>query len=302
MGFRAGGTQSFNSDVQAADSGLKPLKLKGLKAPFVPRRLSSLKAGPPEGTNFEIETVPIPAQIREPLSIPYCQLPRALTLNATPLSIERYIETSMAKTIDEDLAQLEKDIRLLKIEYEQYFGGGKARPPSDTEWRIDSLMKRYSDRGAEMNYNQRFRYGNLSQMYSKYREIFRKRLKQKEEGIVQRHFGAAAREIEKERTRKQAAERQQSPVIQDSAAPEFPFAISCKDPDNEMNKVELLYAAFRSAKEQAGESLEKLTVEAFQQFVRLKTDQLKKQKNAEEVEYVVTVEGNLAQLKARVKS
>jgi hypothetical protein len=73
----------------------------------------------------------------------------------------------MAKTIDEDLAQLDKDIRQLKIEYEQYFGGGKARPPSDIEWRIDSLLKRHSDRGAEMNYTQRFRYGNLTQMYSK---------------------------------------------------------------------------------------------------------------------------------------
>src|ERR1700761_2409223 len=111
----------------------------------------------------------------------------------------------MAKTVDEDLSQLDKDIRQLKIEYEQYFGGGKARPPSDIEWRIDSLIKRYSDRGAEMNYNQRFRFGNLSQMYSKYREMFRKRAKQREEGTVQRHFGAAAREIEKERASKQAA-------------------------------------------------------------------------------------------------
>src|SRR5215469_14297623 len=111
----------------------------------------------------------------------------------------------MAKTIDEDLSQLEKDIRQLKIEYEQYFGGGKKRPPTDIEWRIDTLLKRYSDRGAQMSYGQRFKYGNLTQMYSKYREIFRKRLKQKEEGTVRRHFGAAAREIEAERARKRAA-------------------------------------------------------------------------------------------------
>ncbi|HWX37619.1 MAG TPA: hypothetical protein VNY09_00175, partial [Candidatus Sulfotelmatobacter sp.] len=79
----------------------------------------------------------------------------------------------MAKTIDEDLSQLERDIRQLKIEYEQYFGGGKARPPSEIEWRIETLLKRYSDRGAEMNYGHRFRYSNLVQMYTKYREMFR---------------------------------------------------------------------------------------------------------------------------------
>ena len=36
-------------------------------------------------------------------------------------------------SIDDDLSQLEKDIRQLKIEYEQYFGGGPPRPPADTQ-------------------------------------------------------------------------------------------------------------------------------------------------------------------------
>jgi hypothetical protein len=201
----------------------------------------------------------------------------------------------MARTVDEDLGQLERDIRQLKIEYEQYFGGGKARPPSDIEWRIDTTLKRYSDRGAEMNYGQRFRYGNLTQMYSKFREMFRKRMKQKEEGSVQRHFGAAAREIEAERARKRA-------LAEKSQAVKFPFAVSWKDPDNEKKKVEQLFAAFRDAKTQAGEDTEPLTMDAFQKFVRQKTDQLKKQQDAHEVEYIVSVEGKHARLKARVKS
>ena len=201
----------------------------------------------------------------------------------------------MAKTIDEDLAQLERDIRQLKIEYEQYFGGGKKRPPADIEWRFDTLLKRYSDRGAEMNYGQRFRYGNLTQMYSKFREVFRKRMKQKEEGTVQRHFGAAAREIEAER-----AERRAKAEKSDSV--HFPFAVSWDDPDHEQKKVEQLFAAFREAKEKVGEETEPLTMDAFQKFVRQKTDQLKKQKDAHEVEYIVTVEGKHARLKARVKS
>jgi hypothetical protein len=201
----------------------------------------------------------------------------------------------MARTVDEDLNQLERDIRQLKIEYEQYFGGGKARPPSDIEWRIDTLLKRYSDRGAEMSYGHRFRYSNLVQMYTKYREIFRKRLKQKEEGTVQRHFGAAAREIEAERAKKRAAQEK-------SRGAHFPFAVSWKDPDQEKKKVEKLFEAFREAKAQAGEETESLTIEAFQNFVRQKTDQLKKQQDAHEVEYVVSVEGKHARLKARVKS
>jgi hypothetical protein len=201
----------------------------------------------------------------------------------------------MARTVDEDLSQLERDIRQLKIEYEQYFGGGKARPPSDIEWRIETTLKRYSDRGADMKYSQRFRYGNLTQMYSKFRDMFRKRMKQKEEGTVQRHFGAAAREIEAGRARKRAD-------TEKSEAARFPFAVSWKDPDHEQKKVEQLFAAFRGAKAQVGEETESLTMDAFQKFVRQKTDQLKKQQDAHEVEYVVTLEGKHARLKARVKS
>ena len=200
-------------------------------------------------------------------------------------------------SIDDDLGQIERDIRTLKIEYEQYFGGGKKRPPADLEWRIETLMKRYSDRGAEMNYGHRFRYSNLVQMYTKYREMFRKRMKQKEEGTVQRHFGAAAREIEALRAESQKKNEGAKPK-----AAHFPFTVSWDDPDHESRKVEQLYAAFRDAKEQAGEETESLTVDAFQRFVRQKTAQLKKQQDAHEVEYVVTVEGKHARLKARVKS
>ena len=198
-------------------------------------------------------------------------------------------------TTDEDLNQLEKDVRQLKIDYEQYFGGGRPRPPTDTEWRIESLLKRYSDRAGAMNFNQRFRYSNLAQTHAKYKEMFRKRLKQKEEGVQQRHFGAAAREIEAQRALRRAAEEKK-----DFAR--TPFAVSWNDPDNEQKKVDQLFAAFRAAKAQAGEDTNPLTIDAFQEFVRQKTKQLKSQKDVQEVEYVVTVEGNHARLKARVKS
>src|ERR1700688_30189 len=105
-------------------------------------------------------------------------------------------------TIDEELAQLEKDIRQLKIEYDQYFGGGRKRPPTEIEWRIELMVKRYAERGGDLKYGQRFRINNLTQTYAKYKDIFRKKTQQKEEGKIQRHFGAAAKAIEAERAHK----------------------------------------------------------------------------------------------------
>jgi hypothetical protein len=190
---------------------------------------------------------------------------------------------------DEDLSRLERDIRQLKIEYEQYFGGGKKRPPADIEWRIEQIIKRYGDRAAEMNYGQRFRYGNLTQTYSKYREIFHKRMRKREEGTVERHFGAAARAIQAERAR---SGRTPSPNL---------VAITCSDLERESGKVDELYSAFREALHNSGESVDRLSREKFQKFLLQKSEQIRKQRG-EQIEFLVSVENGKARLKARVKS
>jgi hypothetical protein len=200
---------------------------------------------------------------------------------------------SVLATIDEDMGQIERDIRQLKIEYDQYFGGGRKRPPSEIEWRIDQMMKRYAERGGELKFAQRFRFNNLSQTYAKYKDIFRKKLQQKEEGKVQRHFGAAAKAIEAERARKQEAE---------AAAGGAAFRITCSEPEQEKDKVERLYQAFLEAKQKAGEQTGKLTQSSFNEFVRKKTKDLRKQKNCNEVEYVVEVVDGQVKLKALVKA
>ena len=87
--------------------------------------------------------------------------------------------------IDEQLNRFERDIRQLKIEYEQYFGGGRKRPPAEIEWRLDTVLKRYGDRGAAMNYAQRFKFGNLSETYARYRDVLHKRLRKREEGTIE---------------------------------------------------------------------------------------------------------------------
>src|SRR6201984_2962516 len=151
-------------------------------------------------------------------------------------------------TIDEDLAARERDIRQLKIEYDQFFGGGRKRPPTEIEWRIEILIKRYSERGGELKFGQRFRYNNLSQTYAKYKDIFRKKTQQKEEGKVQRHFGAAAKAIEAERARIAAASKPPA------AAPAQPsaFRMTCSEPEQEIDKVDQLYQAFQQAMQQTG--------------------------------------------------
>jgi len=200
-------------------------------------------------------------------------------------------------TIDEDLSALERDIRQLKIEYDMYFGGGRKRPPTEIEWRIELIVKRYGERGGDMKFGQRFRFGNLAQTYAKYKDVFRKRTANREEGKVQRHFGAAAKAIEAERAKAQAAATASA-----SAEAAKVFRVVCTAPEKEADKVEQLYEAFVRAKQAAGEEMGKMTHAGFNEFVRKKTKDLQKQKNCHEVEYVVeTVDGQV-KLKALVKS
>ncbi len=209
-------------------------------------------------------------------------------------------------TVDEDLNQLEKDIRQLKIEYDMYFGGGRKRPPQETLWRAEQMIKRYSERSANMNFSQRFRFNNLSQNFAKNMEVWRKKLKQKEEGFVQRHYGAAAKAIEAQREKEQPPAPSPAAAAA-SAAPRRPsgppslYEVACSDPDREPEKVQQLYTALVEAKKKAGEKTDALTLANFQDFVRLKTQQLKKQVGAEQVEYSITLEDGQVKLKARTK-
>jgi hypothetical protein len=203
-------------------------------------------------------------------------------------------------TIDEELAGLERDIRQLKIEYDMYFGGGRKRPPSEIEWRIELVIKRYAERGGDLKYTQRFRFTNLAQTYAKYKEVFRKRVARREEGKIERHFGAAAKAIEAERAKTQTVSV--STAEPQAAGTAKTFRVTCSAPEKEADKVEQLYEAFVRAKQEAGEELGRMTRLGFNEFVRKKTKDLQEQKNCSEVEYVVeTVDGQV-KLKALVKS
>lgn len=212
-------------------------------------------------------------------------------------------------TIDEELAQLERDIRQLKIEYDQYFGGGRKRPPTEIEWRIELLIKRYAERGGDLKYGQRFRLNNLTQTYAKYKDIFRKKTQQKEEGKVQRHFGAAAKAIEAERAHKNPEKPADGPAEIPAPSPaialaaaQSAFRVTCSEPERETDKVDQLYQAFLQAKTQAGEQTGKLSRSSFNEFVLKKTKDLQKQKNCRDVEYVVEVVEGQVKLKALVKA
>jgi hypothetical protein len=230
-------------------------------------------------------------------------------------------------TIDEDLNQIERDVRTLKIEYEQFFGGGRSRPPTDTQWRVDTLVRRYAERVAELSSGQRFRYNNLTQTYAKYQDLWRKKLLQKEGAVSLRHFGAAAKQIEAQRAREDghrqkkadsdtatatavAAEHAASvaTAVTDAVAraaesrqASAAFALSFSDPEHEKAKMQKLYQKLIEARAAAGDKASAPSLRDFERFVVQKTQDLKN-KGGHEIEYTVSVEAGRVKLKARISS
>jgi len=84
-------------------------------------------------------------------------------------------------TTDEELNLLEQQLRRLKIEYEMYFNNPAKRPPTDVEWKVLAILRKFSD-GGRMGFSQRFRYNSLAQQYAVQSDLWRKKSRIREEG------------------------------------------------------------------------------------------------------------------------
>ncbi len=193
-------------------------------------------------------------------------------------------------TIDEDLSQLEKDMRSLQIEYDTYFTGGRSRPPNDTEWRVQRAIKKFSEMGGQMKFAERFRFNSLASRYAKYSEVWRQRARKVEAGHSAFGYSKVARELEQQRLAE--AEARHRRRLSGSTQ------VAVSDPLKEPEKVQSLYHQMLEARKLAGEAGE-VNFEQFNQFVRQKTEQLRKQLGCQSVQYEIAVEKGRVKLTAK---
>lgn len=200
-------------------------------------------------------------------------------------------------TVDEELSQLEEAMRRLKIEYDVYFGGGAKKPPADTQWRVESLLKKYSD-GHKMNFAQRFKYNSLQQKYSLFNGLWQQKLKIKEEGYRRPQdavLGIAGMRIEEEQQAAASLSKKGKPAEEAGA-----FKTCCSDVNADHANVERLFNAMMAAKSQAGENAN-ASFDSFKTFVQKKTEQIRKDYGCHAVEYSVEMENGQVRLKAKAK-
>jgi hypothetical protein len=229
-------------------------------------------------------------------------------------------------TIDEELSLLDSQLRRLKIEYEIYFSNPTKRPPTDVEWKVLSLLRKFSDGGGRMSFSQRFRYNEIAQRYAIYSDLWRKKNRIREEGyrrpqdailsvqgvrpeerekehkvygIGQSAAAAASATSETAAGAVAGAVPATSPAI--SAPEEKPFSVECGNARTERDQVRKLYQALTEAKKKSGEAVSG-NLDSFSSFVQKKTEQIRKQYGCEAVEYTVEMQNGQVKLKAKAKS
>ena len=180
-------------------------------------------------------------------------------------------------TMEDRLARLEEDIRRLKVEYDIYFNGGSKRPPYDTKLRVESHLKRLGDDRA-LTFAQRFHYNALATRYNSFREIWRRTLKNREEGRDAVAVSRATRQAE---------------------APFKAATFACADVRHDVQTVKNLYDSLMEAKRSCGEQSHDLSFARFHRLIMERTETMKEKIGTERVVFSVDVEGGHVSFKAK---
>lgn len=212
-------------------------------------------------------------------------------------------------TTDEELSLLDQQLRRLKIEYEIFFNNPTKRPPTDVEWKVSSLIRKFSD-GTRMSFSQRFKYNEMAQRYAVQSDLWRKKMRIREEGYRKPYdamLSVQGVRVPEERQAKHhpvyglARNVNDSENDQAHSAEGKPFSVQCTGAALERRQVESLYKALSEAKQKSGEQVTG-TLDSFATFVRKKTNEIRKEHGCDSVVYSVELQDGHVKLKAKAKS
>lgn len=200
---------------------------------------------------------------------------------------------------EQQMAQLEAEIKRLEAEYNMFFAGRLPRLPWETRARVDALVKRY-DRMTLRNTAEKFRFATLQSRYAAFTELWERSLKAREEGRPQRgrrsgaNIEPAARP-EASVSAAPPAAGATGPDQRPASAARVVAVTAFRDPAAETERLAELYERLSAARKDAGEK--PVPFEAFKQVVRAQVSKLGGGQS--EVAFRVAVENGKVTLTAK---
>jgi t-SNARE complex subunit (syntaxin) len=187
---------------------------------------------------------------------------------------------------DDELDKLEEDIRVLKNKYDQFFAGIQKMTPMQERRNIEVFLHELGKQKMREN-ARRFRFNQLLTRYNQYREMWARKMREREEGPLDfRRRNAAMNEPA-------APPRAQAPVTSPKADPYVKLAAGSNG-----EEVKRLYAEIEQRHQELGR-LPAITFEQLRQMVQKQSELVRSRYHVDVVGFRVDVVDGKVKLKAK---
>jgi hypothetical protein len=196
----------------------------------------------------------------------------------------------MAVKPDEDLEEFEERLRVLKNKYDQFFAGIRKMPPITERRALDVTVHEMSKEKMRDN-TRRFRFNTILSRYNQYREMWARRIREREEGPIEfkKRSAALAAALPDDAPAPKAKER----VTSEPADPYVRVSAG-----NGTEATQQLFDRIRAEHDKMGKSAP-LTIEQLTTMIQKQTESLKSKYQVQTVAFrVETVDGKV-KLKAK---
>ncbi|MBN2382464.1 hypothetical protein JXQ70_06235 [bacterium] len=206
--------------------------------------------------------------------------------------------------VQEDIELLERNIDKLKNEYEQFFMGTIKIPPLTIQTAVERIIRKYLGGGIN-NSSLRFRYQNTVARYTTLSELWKRRMRMKEEGIVigSRPQTTGFDMAPKPPPAATGAAQEKKPAPKKGPKPPAPsskpFSATTRDPHQEKQIVDSIYQEFVRAQQKTGAGAKQVSQDSFRNLIAKQVETIKKTHKCSGVNFRVDIQDGEVKLKAK---
>ncbi len=180
------------------------------------------------------------------------------------------------REVEKQLNDLDILIKKLKIEYDIFFAGGKKTPPDNLKARVEKMIQRLLDERG-LSFAQKFKFNTLVARYNVYKELWRKKLKQLEEGGRERD--------------EKLIEELLAKNITNYPQKEEVTSIITTSPETQKEEIKTFYNSLVKKHQEVTGKEPSFKFEQFYNFVSKKTAEYRKKYKCKSVEFDIKVDG-----------
>ena len=192
---------------------------------------------------------------------------------------------------DDELDKLEEDTRRLKNKYDQFFTGITKMPPTHERHMLEVYIHELAKKKIREN-ARRFRYQQLLSRYNQYRELWGRKMREREEGPLDFRRRKAA--LSDPATRREAARTAAKSV---TSPPADPYVVKMT-PGSNGDEIKRLYSEIEKEHVKLGQQ-PTISFEQLATMVQKQSDVLRERYHVNAVAFRIDVVDGKVKLKAK---